>query len=245
MVTEIRVNGTKIEFEDDELAATRTLKELSDGTYIALPADILLTTPIIASLYQDAGKTKLMTIPNAASDTLATVTNVATAKTALKKNGMICFAPGFIINGSSATLVDTAGTADKCYASHLSCLKTHWFDFPKIPVPSDYDGGSIDITVCFRSAATGKKHSLGIRVASVATTEPHNPDLAAAFQLYNETVSGDTIGDVTILKTTVTQANHLMVAGEIWHCKFVVEDDAGCDADAILFDWIRIEWNKV
>ncbi|RPJ79816.1 MAG: hypothetical protein EHM20_00055 [Alphaproteobacteria bacterium] len=30
-----------------------------------------LTTPIIASLYQDAGKTKLMTIPNVASDTLA------------------------------------------------------------------------------------------------------------------------------------------------------------------------------
>jgi anti-sigma-K factor RskA len=30
-----------------------------------------LTTPIIASLYQDAGKTKLMTVPNTASDTLA------------------------------------------------------------------------------------------------------------------------------------------------------------------------------
>ena len=30
-----------------------------------------LTTPVIASLYQDAGKTKLMTLPNVASDTLA------------------------------------------------------------------------------------------------------------------------------------------------------------------------------
>jgi hypothetical protein len=32
-----------------------------------------LTTPIIASFYQDAGKTKLMTTPNTASDTLAAI----------------------------------------------------------------------------------------------------------------------------------------------------------------------------
>jgi len=32
-----------------------------------------LTTPIIASLYQDAGKTKLMTLPNTASDTIVTL----------------------------------------------------------------------------------------------------------------------------------------------------------------------------
>ena len=154
-------------------------------------------------------------------------------------------AAGFNINGSSATLVDTAGTATKCYAQHISALKTYWFDFPKFIVPLDYDGGDIDITVAWRCAATGKKHSLGIRVASIATTEPHNPDLAAAYQLYNEHASGDTIGDVEIHTVTVTQANHLMVAGEIWHCKFVVEDDAGCDADATLFDFIDIEWNKV
>lgn len=32
-----------------------------------------LTTPVVASVYQDAGKTKLMTIPNSASDTLAAI----------------------------------------------------------------------------------------------------------------------------------------------------------------------------
>ncbi len=32
-----------------------------------------LTTPIIVSIYQDAGKTKLMTLPNTASDTLAAI----------------------------------------------------------------------------------------------------------------------------------------------------------------------------
>lgn len=42
-----------------------------------------LTTPIIASLYQDAGKTKLMTVPNTASDTLAAIaaTQTLTNKT--------------------------------------------------------------------------------------------------------------------------------------------------------------------
>jgi len=35
-----------------------------------------------------------------------------------------------------------------------------------------------------------------------------------------------------------------LVKDNIWHCKFVVEDDAGADADATLFDWISIKWNK-
>jgi hypothetical protein len=178
--------------------------------------------------------------------TYAAVTGAATTAqlTAVKSNHIVCMAGGFNINGSSATLVDTAGTAAKCYAQHISAAKTYWFDFPKFLVPADYDGGDIDISVCFRSAAASKTHSLGIRVASVATTEPHNPDLAAAYQLYNAEASDGTIGDVKIKTVTVTQANHLMVAGEIWHCKFVVENDAECDADAVLIDWVDIEWNK-
>lgn len=42
-----------------------------------------LTTPIIASIYQDAGKTKLMTLPNTASDTLCAIaaTQTLTNKT--------------------------------------------------------------------------------------------------------------------------------------------------------------------
>ena len=239
----IKIIANKWWFKDSEQEVD--LDSLVKGEGITtLPANITLTAPIIATLYQDAGKTKLVTMP-AASDTLATLTNVATLKTAMKANEIIVMAAGFNINGSSATLVDTAGTAAKCYAQHISALKTYWFDAPKFLVPADYDGGDIDITVCWRCVAASKKHSLGIRVASVATTEPHNPDCAAAYQLYNEHVSGDTIGDVEIHTVTVTQANHLMVAGEIWHCKFVVEDDAGCDADATLFDWIRIKWNKV
>jgi len=49
----------------------------SDTTVLKALAQTLtnktLTTPVIASIYQDAGKTKLMTLPDTASDTLAAI----------------------------------------------------------------------------------------------------------------------------------------------------------------------------
>ena len=162
----------------------------------------------------------------------------------LKANEIIIMADGFKIDGSSCELVETEGTAAKVYCKHLAVAKTEWFDIPKFRVPDTYDGGSIVINVEFRSAGVSKTHSLGIRVASIANGEVHNPDLAAAYQLYNAEPSEDVAGEIKIKSVTVTQANHLMVAGEIWHCKFVVEDDAECDADDVLIDNISIEWNK-
>lgn len=55
MVKEIRVNATKIEFEDDELGATRTLKQLSDGTYITnrLASKIITATRDLAAASGD------------------------------------------------------------------------------------------------------------------------------------------------------------------------------------------------
>ena len=172
-------------------------------------------------------------------DTLTEITGAA-----LKANDIMIMANGFIIAGATCELVEAEGTAAKAYCKHLAVAKTEWFDVPKFRVPDNYDGGDIDITVAFRSAGESKTHSLGIRVASVATTEPHNPDLAAAYQLYNAEASDATIGDVKIKTVTVTQANSLMVAGEIWHCKCVVEDDGECDADDVLIDWIDIKWSK-
>ena len=173
------------------------------------------------------------------ADTLTEITGAV-----MKANEIIIMADGFKIDGSACELVEADGTAAKVYCKHLAVAKTEWFDVPKFRVPDTYDGGDIVINVCFRSAGESKTHSLGIRVASVATTEPHNPDLAAAYQLYNAEASDATIGDVKIKTVTVTQANSLMVAGEIWHCKCVVEDDGECDADDVLYDWIVIEWNK-
>lgn len=61
-------------------AATVTIPDIGDAADTFVMKDTeqtltlkTLTTPIIASLYQDAGKTKLMTVPNTASDTLAAI----------------------------------------------------------------------------------------------------------------------------------------------------------------------------
>lgn len=62
-------------------SATATFPDLGDAadefvmkdTAQAL-ANKTLTTPVVASLYQDAGKTKLMTVPDTASDTLCAIT---------------------------------------------------------------------------------------------------------------------------------------------------------------------------
>ena len=171
-----------------------------------------------------------------------TVTNIAGAS--LKANEIIIMANGFSIDGSDCELSEEDGTAAKCYIKNLAVAKTEWFDMPKFRVPDNYDGGDIVITVCFRSAGAAKTHSLGIRAASVATGEVHNPDTAVAFQLYNAEASDAVAGKTKIKTVTVTQAHSLWVAEEISHIKFVVEDDAECDADDTLFDWIVIEWNK-
>jgi len=46
------------------------LTGVTTGVALSSPT---LTTPVIPSLYQDSGKTKLMTVPNTASDTLAAI----------------------------------------------------------------------------------------------------------------------------------------------------------------------------
>jgi len=214
-----------------------TAAEHAAGKAVSLVLPAIAWNRLVTEL--QAVMTKLGTGATLDADTLDGFEGAA-----LAANDIMIMANGFIIDGSSCELVETDGTADKLYSKHLAVAKTEWFDVPKFRVPDNYDGGDIDITVAFRSAAASKKHSLGIRVASVATGEPHNPDTAAAYQLYDEETSDATIGDVTLKTVTVTQANHLMVAGEIWHCKFVVEDDAGADADDVLIDFVRISWNK-
>lgn len=71
-----------------------TLKTYFDTLYLTATStstltNKTLTTPIIASLYQDAGKTKLMTVPDTASDTLSAIaaTQTLTNKRITKRVG--------------------------------------------------------------------------------------------------------------------------------------------------------------
>jgi hypothetical protein len=63
------VDGILVEHGQDGTHASTIVKTTATQTL----TNKTLTTPIIASFYQDAGKTKLMTTPNTASDTLAAI----------------------------------------------------------------------------------------------------------------------------------------------------------------------------
>jgi len=73
-----------------------------------------LTTPVIASFYQDAGKTKLMTTPNTASDTLAALaaTQTLTNKRITKRVGTSASAATHTIDADSYDIFTVTAQAE-------------------------------------------------------------------------------------------------------------------------------------
>lgn len=65
-----------------------------------------LTTPVLASFYQDAGKTKLMTTPNTASDTLAAIaaTQTLTNKRHTRRTGTVASSATPTINSDNVDM---------------------------------------------------------------------------------------------------------------------------------------------
>ena len=77
------LNAIVTRYNADVAAVTGTIV---GTTGIQTLTNKTLTTPVVASIYQDAGKTKLMTVPDTASDTLAAIaaTQTLTNKTLTK-----------------------------------------------------------------------------------------------------------------------------------------------------------------
>lgn len=73
-----------------------------------------LTTPVIASFYQDAGKTKLMTTPNTASDTLAAI---AATQTLTNKTLTTPIVASFYQDAGKTKLMTTPDTASDTLAA--------------------------------------------------------------------------------------------------------------------------------
>ena len=73
-----------------------------------------LTTPIISSIYQDAGKTKLMTVPNTASDTLAALaaTQTFSNKRITKRVGTSASAATHTIDADSYDIFTVTAQAE-------------------------------------------------------------------------------------------------------------------------------------
>lgn len=81
-----------------------------------------LTTPVIASIYQDAGKTKLITIPDTASDTLTAnaATQTLTNKTLTKPT----------VQGSVQALTAVDGTSGGTTTLNLAASNIHYITMP-------------------------------------------------------------------------------------------------------------------
>ena len=99
-----------------------TLPDVTDTLVGKATTDVLtnktLTTPIVASIYQDAGKTQLMTLPNTASDTLVglVATQELTNKTLTSPN-----VNEAVALSATATQLNLAGTK-ATYASRFMYL---------------------------------------------------------------------------------------------------------------------------
>jgi hypothetical protein len=108
MANYIKVVSNKLTFNDSE-QTTKDLDSLVKGEGMVNETQTLtnktLTTPVIASFCQDAGKTKVMTTPDTASDTLAAIaaTQTFTNKRITKRVAS---------TASSATPTPNADTTD-------------------------------------------------------------------------------------------------------------------------------------
>lgn len=98
-----------------------------------------LTTPVIASIYQDAGKTKLMTLPDTASDTLAAL---AATQTLANKTLTTPVIASFYQDAGKSKLMTTPDTASDtlCAIAATQTLTNKTLTTPILTTPKIDDG---------------------------------------------------------------------------------------------------------
>lgn len=174
-----------------------------------------LTTPVIGSIYTDATKDKLMTLPDTASDTLAAI---AATQTLTNKTLTTPVLSSFYQDAGKTLLVTVPATTDTLATLNgAETLANKTLTSPIVNTPSivqsvafhDYGTSSADWTL----SATEQKAVLLWVTNAGATSDIIAPEEARIFFVYNN--SGQS---VTIKKsggTGITVAN-AMVAGVIY-----------------------------
>lgn len=111
---------------NDTILGTTTTQTLTNKT---------LTTPVIASFYQDAGKTKLMTTPNTASDTLCAI---AAEQALTNKTLTTPIIPSFYQDAGKTKLMTTPNTASDtlCAIAATQALTNKTLTAPVITSPN-------------------------------------------------------------------------------------------------------------
>jgi hypothetical protein len=185
-------------------AATVTIPDIGDAADTFVMKDTeqtltlkTLTTPIIASLYQDAGKTKLMTVPNTASDTLAALAATQTFTNKTLTTPVIASIYQDAGKTKLMTLPDAASDTLTANAA-TQTLTNKTLTAPVVTSPDltfaisthDYAGAAADWTL---SAAEIKTIFLSTSNSSGATNIIAPTTANKVYILYNATASACTI----------------------------------------------------
>ncbi len=166
--------------------ATLTIPDMVDSADTMALVDLAqtltnktLTTPIVASMYQDAGKTKLLTVPDTASDTLAAIaaSQTLTNKTIdsssnLLKNVVLAYAGSITRAEMIAGKTLVAGVAGRTIrVLNYRLVVTGAFNggAGTSMILQDTDGTPVIITTALKAALTdgARISSYGLAIANV------------------------------------------------------------------------------
>lgn len=193
----IMSNDDLIDFINDTSGLTETLENKT------------LTTPVMASFYQDAAKTKLMSVPAVSSDTLATL---AAAQTFTNKTLTSPKINENVALTSTATQLNKAG-AKAASASRLYNLGT--------PVVADLDkivvSANMKVGAYTKAADPDVPRNITVKVITVGTADTMGTIVVVGTNYADEAitetitpVSGATVEGIKAFKTTTS------VTGEGW-----------------------------
>jgi len=214
-----------------------TLKSLhTDNRVITLPdatdtligkntTDILtlktLTTPVIASFYRDAGKTKLMTVPNVASDTLALLAAVQILTN--KRLNSPKINEDTILSSASSAIDDAVDKKHAKPDANYDFSAGSW-DYPDSnPAPLDTDSGT---------NGTAKRILFDDTTEEFIIDQIKLPgDLNALGTVTFETY-GHAVTSVADKKVQLKFYHCAKAAGESWDAAFAskVSGDKDCDS---------------
>ena len=171
-----------------------------------------LTTPVVASFYQDAGKTKLMTVPDTASDTLAAIAATQTFTNKTLTTPVIASIYQDAGKTKLLTIPDTASDTLAAIAA-TQTLTNKTLTAPVVTSPDtvegvsahDYAGGASDWTL---SASELKSKILTVTNSSGAVNLIGPLTAGRVYIVYNGTGSNLTVkgatGSTVVIATTKT-----------------------------------------
>lgn len=226
------------------MAAGATWPRIVSTTATQTFTNKTLTTPVISAIYKDSGKTKLMTLPNVASDTLCaiaatqTLTNKTLTSPTLTTPLLADGGTGLTITSANqthaaptATVPDIVDAADSFVMNDTAATLTNkTLTAPVVTSPDltfgvtahSYENGHADWTL---SVAELKTFILTVSAADQAVNAIATPTAGKIYMVYNACGSNLTIKATGQTGVTIANTKTALVRGN-------GTDFVRCTADA-------------